>query len=134
MIGIRSEHDIAVVAPDGPYQQAQLEEALDTVCDLFPGGSARGLIMDFSNARGVERHSIVRVRETARHVASKGDAYNWRLAIVAPVEVVADAIRVGSVLVEREGIEYQLFRTFADARRWVLESGVGERLQRGTKS
>lgn len=134
MIGIRNEQDIAVVTPDGPYQQAQIEEALDTVFDLFPKGKARGLIMDFSNARGLERHSIVRVRETARHVASKGHAYGWRLAIVAPVDVVADVIRIGSVLVAVRGIEYQFFRTFSDAMHWVLENGVGEHPQQGMES
>jgi hypothetical protein len=121
MVGIRNEQDIAIVAPEGPYQQAQIEEALDAVFDLCPGGKARGLIMDFSNARGVERHSVVRVRETARHIASKAASYGWRMAIVTPAEVVADAVRVGSAVVERQGIEYQLFRSLADARHWVLE-------------
>lgn len=119
MIEVRNEAGVAVVAPDGHYEQAQFVDAIDRVFTLFPDGCARILVMDFSRAHGVERHSIVRIRETARHIASHGPRYGWRVAVVAPVDGVVDVMNIGGVVARGQGVEYRFCRDIAEAHAWA---------------
>ncbi|MDB4882791.1 MAG: hypothetical protein JWL95_1557 [Gemmatimonadetes bacterium] len=120
MIHVEVEQGIAYVSPKGHYAQAEFAEAVERALTLCPEGSARGLIMDFSSAHGVETHSIVRVRETARHLAQNGARYHWRVAVIAPTEGVARLLQVGGAVSRGHGIEYEFCRDVVDARSWIL--------------
>jgi hypothetical protein len=121
MIHVEIEQDIAHVSPKGHYGQAEFAEAVERALTLCPEGRARGLIMDFTNAHGVETHSIVRVRETARHLAQHGARYQWRVAVIAPTDGVIRVLQVGGAVSRGHGIEYEFCHDVDDARSWVLD-------------
>ncbi|MEO8336524.1 MAG: hypothetical protein ABI664_16205 [bacterium] len=124
MIHVGNELDIAHVMPQGHYGQVEFADAIERALTLCPSGVARGLIMDFSHAHGVETHSVVRVRETTRHLALHGDRYQRRIAVVAPSDDITRVMEVGGVVSRGQGIEYAYCRDLNDARTWILNGAT----------
>ena len=120
MIHTEAHGDIGIIAPSGHYTQVEFAEAVDRVLSLCPGGVARGLVMDFANASGVERHSVVRIRETTRHLADHRHRYASRAAVIATHEEVARVMNIGGVISRGQGIDYRFCADRDEALRWLL--------------
>jgi hypothetical protein len=121
MIEAAHEQEIAIIAPRGSYAQAELADAVERALALCPGGSARGLILDFSSALGVGQRSIVRVRETTRELIQRGPRYARRLAVVARGDDVVRVIAIGGALCRWQGIDYEVCANRSEAMQWILD-------------
>lgn len=119
MIEVMRDDDVVILAPDGHYDQASFADAVERVATLCRGERAICLIMDFSRARGVERHSVVRIRETTRHLVQHAPSFNWRAAVVAPSDEVATAMNIGGVISRGQGIDYCITNDMTQARLWA---------------
>lgn len=124
MIHTEAVGDIAIVAPKGHYAQAEFADAVERALAICPRGTARGLIMDFSDATGVGQHSVVRVRETTRHLAQHRDRYGCRAAVIAPSDDIVRVMDIGGVISHGQGITYRFCRDREEAARWLLEDPV----------
>lgn len=131
MIETSVNDGIAIVAPDGHYAQAEFGEALRRVLAACVDGHARCLIMDFTRARGVETHSVVRIRETTRDLADYAPRFGCRCAVVVPSGGVRHIMEVGGVISRSRGIDYVICGDMAGARQWALESSDESVCRRG---
>jgi hypothetical protein len=119
MIQVDRRQGIPRVAPIGHYPQAEFAQAIDRALALCPDGRAAGLIMDFTEARGVERHSVVRVRETTRHLISRRDCYACLIAVIARSEGLVEILEVGGAVSSLNGITYRYCADIEDALEWL---------------
>lgn len=119
MIHVDRRDGIPRVAPSGHYAQAEFAEAVDRALALCPDGHAPGLILDFSEAHGVERHSVVRVRETTWHLVSRRDCYAGVIAVIARSEALLQILEVGGAVSFLNGITYRYCADLADAVEWL---------------
>jgi hypothetical protein len=78
------------------------------------------LLVNFSESRSIYKRSSQEVKTMARFVASLGKRFNNRIAFVAPDDLPYGLARMGSVGSEERGIKSEVFRTFAEARKWLL--------------
>ena len=119
MIHVDRRQGIPRVAPSGHYAQAEFADAVDRALALCPDGRAHGLIMDFTDAHGVERHSVVRVRETTRHLVSRRDCYASIIAVVARGEALVQILEVGGAVSFLNNITYRYCADLDDALAWL---------------
>lgn len=124
MIHVDRREGIPRLAPNGHYAQAEFAEAVDRALALCPDGRAPGLIMDFTEAHGVERHSVVRVRETTRHLVSRRDCYASLIAVIAQSEALLQTLEVGGAVSFLNGITYRYCANLEDALEWLASSGT----------
>lgn len=125
MINARAECAYALVQPVGHYAQTEFAEALERALTACPEGSAPGLIMDFRQASGVERHSVVRVRETTRCLTARGDRYGRRIAVIVPHDDVLRVMEIGGAVSHQQGITYRYCGDVDDAIAWLTLESAG---------
>lgn len=109
----------AVVVAEGRYDPADLRAGIDTALARFPDGRPAALLIDFSSSLEVAEREMTQVRAMAFFLASRGDAFDWRLAMVAPSNAAFGVIRLGSVTTERRGLDTRVFRSLASALEWL---------------
>ena len=109
----------AVVVAEGRYDPADLRAGIDTAIARFPDGQPNALLIDLSGSLEIAGRDIVQIRAMAFFLASRGDTFGWRLAIVAPSIEAFGMIRLGSVTTERRGLDTCVVRTLADAIDWL---------------
>jgi hypothetical protein len=119
MIEVTRDDDVVILAPDGHYDQGTFVDAVNRVASLCRERSASCLIMDFSMSRGVEQHSVVRIRETTRHLVLHAPSFSWRAAVVVPSDAVETVMQIGGVISRREGIDFCIAHDIAQARAWA---------------
>jgi hypothetical protein len=78
------------------------------------------LLIDLSESQSIYNRSSEDIRTMARFVASLGKWYNNRIALLAPDDLAYGLMRMGSVGSEERGIKSEVFRTFDEARNWLL--------------
>ena len=114
----RRERDIAIVEGVGRYDVSELRAAFEASLPV-EGPAARGLILDVSDSESLHARSPQDVRAMAYFVASLGDRFARRFAIVAWSDHDFGLMRLGSVVTESEGIVTHVFRDPASAMAWL---------------
>lgn len=109
----------AVVVAEGRYDPADLRAGIDTALARFSDGQPSALLIDFSGSLEVAGRDMTQIRAMAFFLAARGDAFGWRLAMVAPSIEAFGMIRLGSVTTERRGLNTCVFRSLADAVDWL---------------
>jgi hypothetical protein len=116
----RFDSNIIVIEMVGEYSTDELRATvLNSLADpTRPANSF--LLIDLGESRSIYSRSSAEIKTMARFVASLANNFNNRIAFVAPDDTPFGLARMGSVGSEERGIESDVFRTFAEARKWLL--------------
>jgi hypothetical protein len=79
----RDEGRIAIVVARARYTLEELRTAFEAALEPFAVGAASGLLFDVSTSRSLRERSSHDVRTMAHSLASHGERYSRRLAVVA---------------------------------------------------
>jgi hypothetical protein len=119
-ITYRFDTNIVIVEMTGEYsmdeiRQIVLSSLADSNCPAHPV-----LMIDLSNSQSIYKRSSGEVRTIALFMASLGMRFNNRFALVVPRDVPYGLMRMSSIDSDDYGIEAEVFRSFTEARNWLL--------------
>jgi hypothetical protein len=115
----RRAGDFAVVEASGRYDVAELRAAMEASIESFGPAGARGLLFDLSRSEALGDRPTEDVRAMAYFIASKGDGFGRRLAMITGSDVAYGLMRLGAVVVETQGVTAQVFREADAALAWL---------------
>ena len=92
-----------------------LNSLADSKCPTTPF-----ILVNLSGSRSIYNRSSDDVKTIALSLASLAKRFNNRIALVAPDDFPYGLMRMGSVFSAMAGFEPEVFRTYADARKWIL--------------
>ena len=111
---------IAVVTAEGRYAVAELRDAFAAA---LAAELADGLLFDVSRSQSLGDRSAHDVRAMAHFVASQGERFSRRFAIVAPSDLAFGLMRLGSVVTESQGVATHVCRDHESALAWLRAGG-----------
>ena len=116
----RFDSKIVIIELIGEYSMDDLRKTiLNSFADSHcPSDSV--LVINLAESQSIYHRSSEDVRAMARYVASLGKRFNNRIALVAPDDLQYGLMRMSSVGSDERGIQSGIFRTFAEARKWIL--------------
>ena len=119
-ITYRYDGNILIVEMVGEYAMAELRDVFlqslsDPQCPARPR-----LLINLEGSKSIHNRSSEDVRAMASFVGSLSQRVGRRIALVAADDLVYGLMRMGSVGSEERGIESEVFRTFDEARQWLL--------------
>ena len=121
----RFDSHIVIIEAIGEYSMADLRTTiLNSLADSkCPANSV--LLINLTESKSIYNRTTEDVSAMARFVATLGNRFHNRLALVASDNLPFGLMRMSSVGSEEQGITSRVFRTLPDARKWML-SGSGE--------
>ena len=78
------------------------------------------LLFNFGNSQSIHCRSTQEIQTMADFVASMGNRYNYRLAIASSYDLPYALQHFVSVRARSYGITSEVFRTFDEAREWLV--------------
>ena len=78
------------------------------------------ILIDLSVSKSIFNRSTDDVIKMAHSLGSLAERFNRRIALVAPEDFSYGLMRMGSAFSAMVGFEPEVFRTYADARKWLL--------------
>jgi hypothetical protein len=78
------------------------------------------ILVDLSRSLSIDKRTSDDVITMALSLVPLGKRFNNRIALVAPKNLQYGLMRMGSVFSEEQGMKVEIFRSFADARKWLL--------------
>ena len=115
----RRDGDVAIVRASGRYEVAELRAALEAAVSLFGPTGAAALLFDLSESQALGDRPTEDVRAMAYFIASHGDRFGRRLAMVTGSEVAYGLMRLGATVAESQGISARVFRDHESAMAWL---------------
>jgi hypothetical protein len=110
---------VTIVRMTGLYLTADVRAALIAAFADPRGANAAGLLFDIRGSRSIVQRTADEVRAMAQFIASHGDHFGRRLALLADSGAAFGLMRLGAVAVEQHGIEAAVFRHESDAEEWL---------------
>ena len=110
---------LAVVVAQGRYATGELREAFEAALTPFAADPADGLLLDVSGSQSLGERSAHDVRTMAHFVASQGERFSRRFAIVAPSDLAFGLMRLGSVVTDSQGVATHVCRDHESALAWL---------------
>jgi hypothetical protein len=116
----RFDSNIVIIELAGEYSMDDIRTTIlnslaDSMCPATPF-----ILINLSDSRSIYNRSPENVITMARSLASLAKRFNNRIALVAPKDLPYGLMRMGSVFSEEMGFEPKVFRTFDEARKWLL--------------
>ena len=78
------------------------------------------LLIDLGRSRSIHDRTSDEIRSMANFIGTLGERFNNRIALVGPSDFTFGLARMGSVGSEERGIQSEVFRSVAEARKWLL--------------
>jgi len=110
---------VIVVRMNGMYATADVRATLTAAFADPCCANAAGLLFDIRGSRSIVQRTADEVRAMAQFIASHGDRFSRRLALVADSGAAFGLMRLGAVAVEQQGIATAVFRDESDAEEWL---------------
>ena len=116
----RFDLHIVVIELVGEYSMGDISTViLNSLADpACPGKPV--ILIDLSKSLSIHERSSEDVIHVARSLTSLAKRFHNRVALVAPEDYSYGLMRMGSVFSAMVGFEPEVFRTYADARKWLL--------------
>jgi hypothetical protein len=119
-VTFRFDSNIVVIEMVGDYslddvRTTILNSLADSKCPSTPF-----ILVNLSESRSIYTRSPDDVKTMAYSLASLAERFNNRIALVAPNDFPYGLMRMGSVFSTDSGFEPEVFRNYADARKWLL--------------
>jgi hypothetical protein len=116
----RFDATIVIITLSGEYSMEDIRTTIlsalaDAQCPTSPC-----ILMDLSESRSIYNRSKEDVKVLSHSLASLAARFNNRIALVAPDDLPYGLMRMGSVFSAEAGFEPEVFRTYAEARTWIL--------------
>ncbi len=112
--------NIVVIVMVGEYSMDDIRTTiLKSLTDLnCPSNPV--IIVDFSESRSIHTRTSNNVNAMASSLSILAKRFNNHVALVAPDNLSYGLMRMGSVASEEAGFKPEVFRNYADARKWIL--------------
>ena len=116
----RFDANIVVLEMVGEYSMDEVRQTiLNSISDpKFPANTC--LLIDLSESQSIYKRSTEEVKAMAQYIASLGERFNNRIALVAHSDLPYGLMRMSSVGSEERGVKSAVFRTVAEARKWLV--------------
>jgi hypothetical protein len=116
----RFESSMVVIEMVSEYSLDEIRKTiLNAVADSGrPANSC--LLINLTESESIYKRSQLELQSMAQFLASLATHFNNRIAFVASKDLPFGLARMTSVGSEDLGIETAVFRTFTDARKWLL--------------
>jgi hypothetical protein len=119
-VNYRFDESIVIVEPAGEYSTDDLRAAvLNALADTKCPASCR-LLINIGGSRSIYSRSTAEINIMSRFVASQSKRFSDRIALVASDDAQFGILRMGSIGAEDKGIQSGVFRSFDEARKWLL--------------
>ena len=116
----RFDGKIVIVELAGAYTMEDLRASLRSLADDPARPSDASLLINLTESRSISERSSAEVKEMAGYLGSVGSRFTHKIALVAPDDLKFGLARMGSVGAEERGITSKVFRTFEEARAWLV--------------
>jgi hypothetical protein len=117
----RFDDCIVVIEMVGEYSIDELRSAiLSSIADPKRPANCC-LLINMSESRSIYSRTTAEIKSMARFVGTHGERFNNRIAMVASEDAPFGLMRMGSVGSEERGVQSDVFRSFAEAKKWLLE-------------
>ena len=113
------EGGILVLRMVGVYEPQEIESVLAAALEALGGTVVSGLLFDVRASESLRDRPTPVVRGVARFLARNGRSFGSRLALLATADYAYGLMRMGSVILEEEGMAASVFRDEAEARDWL---------------
>lgn len=119
-VSYRFDSNIIIIEMIGEYSVADLRATIlnsfdDPDCPKNPT-----LMIDLSKSSSIYQRTSASVNAMAGFIASYGNKFNHRIALVAPDDLTYGLMRMSSAPADLHGIEVEISRTYEKAREWLL--------------
>ena len=119
-VNYRFDSNIVIIEMVGEYS---IDDIRATILTSFadpkcPANSC--LLINLAASQSIHNRPSENIRAMAHFIATLGNHFNNRIALVAPDDLTFGLVRMGSVGSEERGIQSEVFRTLAEAREWLL--------------
>ena len=116
----RFDTNIVILELVGEYSMDDIRTTIlkslsDAMC---PANSF--LLIDLGESRSIYNMSPENVKAMSHFIASLGKQFNNRIALVASKDLPFGLMRMTTIESEEWGIEAEVFRTFDQAKKWLL--------------
>ena len=115
---------IAVVTASGRYEMSELRDGVDSALAAFGGERASGLLVDLSGSQVMPDRSSQDLQAMAYFLASRAEQFAQRLAMVTSTDLAYGMMRMGTVVVESQGVAARVFRDRGAAMTWLMPASV----------
>ncbi len=119
-VSYRFDVDVIVIEMIGEYSVNDLRM---TVLKSFEDAGLPKrptLLLDLSKSQSISKRSSAIINEMANFIASFGKRFGNRLALAAPDDLTYGLMRMSSARADSFGINVEIFRTYEEAREWLL--------------
>ena len=116
----RFDSNIVVIEMAGEYS---MDDIRSTILNALADSQCLAnsfLMINLGESQSIFNRPPEDVKIISQFVASLGKRFHNRLALVASADFPYGLMRMTSVGSEERGIESEVFRTFAEARKWLL--------------
>ena len=103
----------------GDYSTADLRSGLLDSLAALGSSNAIGMCFDVSHSDALVKRSPEDVTAMGYFMAHHADRFSRRVALVGSGDFPFGMMRLGSVVLEREGVENRVFRGQEDALAWI---------------
>jgi hypothetical protein len=114
------DSNIVVIEMVGEYSLDDIPKTIlsslaDSKCPTAPF-----ILVNLTESRSIYKRTSDDVKIIVSSLAPLAKHFNNRIALVAPADYPYGLMRMGSVFSAMVGFEPEVFRTYADARKWLL--------------
>ena len=119
-ITYRFDTKLVVIEMVGEYSMDDIRTTI--ISSLADSGRPANsfLMINLGESRSIYNRSAKDVESISHFVASLGKSFNNRVALVAPADLQYGMMRMSSIDAEEWGIKTGVFRTFDEAKKWLL--------------
>ena len=116
----RFDSNIVIIEMAGEYSLSDIRNSILTSLADSTCPSSPFILVNLSESRSIYTRSSEDIKSMVRSLASLVERFNNRIAFVTPNDLLYGLMRMGSVFSEDKGMKTQVFRSFEDARKWLL--------------
>jgi len=119
-VNYRYDENIVIVEPVGEYSTEELRTVvLNALADANCPASCR-LLINIGGSHIIYSRSNSEINIMSRFLASHSKHFNDRIALVASDDAQFGILRMGAIVADEKGIQSGIFRSFDDAKKWLL--------------
>jgi hypothetical protein len=119
-VSYRFDSTIVIIELVGEYSMNDIPATIikslaDSTCPIKPC-----ILIDLSESLSIDKRTSEDVITMALSLVPLGKHFNNHIALVAPNNLQYGLMRMGAVFSDEQGMKVEIFRSFADARKWLL--------------
>ena len=110
---------LIIIRMAGTYSTSDLREAILKALAQGDGSNPAGMIFDVSGSESLRGRTPQEVTAMGYFLATQSDRFGGRIALIGHDDFRFGMMRLGSVVLDQQGITNQVFRSEAEGRQWL---------------